>query len=144
MKPLRKAVLAIFVNESNEVLIGSSPRDGGFKFPQGGMEPHETPLESVIRELHEELGLVISIEDIHTVFEETVIYLFPEELTQQRTNRGQELHVFKIIHKSCFEYIPQDDEFDEMHWKQASEILELDLSFRKAAYEKALFLCKLL
>ncbi|MEZ4841188.1 MAG: hypothetical protein R2821_06665 [Flavobacteriaceae bacterium] len=34
-------MMAVLVNTENKVLIGSSPRDGGYKFPQGGLEPDE-------------------------------------------------------------------------------------------------------
>ena len=144
MKPLRQAVVAIISNEKNEVLIGNSPRDGGFKFPQGGLDPHETKIEGLIRELEEELGIIISEQDIITRFEETAIYIFPDELIEVRPFRGQELHVFHVKHKEKFVYKPQDDEFDIMLWKRPQDILSMDLSFREPAYLKALKMCGLL
>ena len=51
--PIRKAVMAVIVNDDSTILIGSSPRDGGYKFPQGGLEPNEDIITGIKRELKE-------------------------------------------------------------------------------------------
>ena len=55
-KAFRIAAMAVIVNDRNQILIGSSPRDGGYKFPQGGLEPNEDAISGIKRELNEELG----------------------------------------------------------------------------------------
>lgn len=54
----RPCVLAVFANERNQVLVAerASPR-GAWQFPQGGIEPGESPEAAVVREMKEELGL---------------------------------------------------------------------------------------
>ena len=91
----RKAVLAILVNDQGKILIGSSPRDGGYKLPQGGLEPGEDPLTGVKRELYEELALEINDRDIELIHQETVQYLYPPE-DPYYIFKGQRLHVIKI------------------------------------------------
>lgn len=143
-KSLRKAVMAVFVNENNEVLIGNSPRDGGFKFPQGGMDLEESPKETLLRELNEELGIILDEKLILKEYEEKVIYLFPENLENSREFRGQELCVFKIKYDTSIKFIPQDDEFDKLIWIASKDLGKYDTKHRFPAYKKALRLCGLL
>ena len=144
MKPLRQAVVAIIVNQKREILIGNSPRDGGFKFPQGGLEKDESPNLGLFREIKEELNVDLKELDIISSFKETAIYLFPPHLMEVRPFSGQELFVFQIQYRSHMVFTPQDNEFDQMLWLKADDILKLDLSFRRPAYEKALKMCDLI
>ena len=139
----RIAVVAVIINERNQVLIGSSPRDGGYKFPQGGLDPGEDALTGLLRELHEELGLRLSSRDIDTIFDEKVSYTYPPE-DPYYIFRGQELSVAKIQYQDAWELIPQDDEFEELLWIQPEELVNFDVGFRIRAYQRALELCKLL
>ncbi len=139
----RKAVLAILVNKQGKILIGSSPRDGGYKLPQGGLEPGEDPLTGVKRELFEELALDISDDDIEFIHRETVQYLYPPE-DPYYIFKGQRLHVIKINYRGPAELSPQDDEFDLLHWIYPKELSSFDVGFRRKAYQLALRKCNLL
>jgi putative (di)nucleoside polyphosphate hydrolase len=75
--PLRPNVCMILMNKQGEVLLGeriSNP--GAWQFPQGGVEPEQTPEESVYRELEEELGIVRSLLRIITKLQATNEYEF--------------------------------------------------------------------
>ncbi|RPD99561.1 NUDIX hydrolase [Aureibaculum marinum] len=139
---LRKAVMAVIVNEEGKVLIGSSPRDGGYKFPQGGLEQGEHFLDGIIRELKEELGVTITTRDIDQSYNETVGYVYPDE--EKYIFKRQELNIVKIIYNPSIKLIPQDDEFDELIWIFPSELPKYNTDFRAKAYEKALKICGLL
>jgi putative (di)nucleoside polyphosphate hydrolase len=53
----RKGIVAVLRNAGGEVLLGErSDMPGAWQFPQGGIEPGETPLEAFVREVREELG----------------------------------------------------------------------------------------
>lgn len=139
----RIAVLAILVNKEGKVLIGSSPRDGGYKFPQGGLNPNELPLDGLKREMQEELGLKIYNKDIALMCDEKVRYTYPED-DPYYIFKGQELTVFKIKYDSNAKLEPQDDEFDELHWIKPENLVQYDVQFRLQAYIQALELCNLL
>ena len=139
----RIAVMAIIVNEKNQVLIGSSPRDGGFKFPQGGLEPHEDVITGIKRELYEELGISILDTNILQVHSEKVQYLYPPE-DSYFIYKGQQLSVIKVQYNRAMQLIPQDDEFDKLHWIQPQDLHKYDTNFRFKAYQRALELCGLL
>ena len=139
----RIAVMAVIVNSKNHVLIGSSPRDGGFKFPQGGLEPHEDALTGIKRELNEELGISIIDADILQVHSEKVHYLYPPE-DPYFIYKGQQLSVIKILYNEDMQLIPQDDEFGELHWINPQDLHNFNTNFRFKAYQRALEICGLL
>ena len=139
----RIAVLAILINKDNKILIGSSPRDGGYKFPQGGLDQGESIISGVKRELNEELGISVSENDIEIIFEEKVRYFYPPE-DPYFIYKGQELSVVKINYNDSWKLIPQDDEFEELYWIKPRELRNFDVQFRQKAYTRALELCRLL
>ena len=142
MKRIRKAVLAILVNNKNKVLIGSSPRDGGYKFPQGGLEPNEDALCGIKRELKEELDISITDADILNIYTEKVSYSYPKEA--KYIFDRQELFIVKIQYQQHMILVPQDDEFDELHWIHPNELQNYNTYFRAKAYQKAIEICGLL
>lgn len=139
----RIAVMAVIVNNEQKVLIGSSPRDGGYKFPQGGLEPHEDALTGIKRELNEELGISIIDKDIIEIHSEKVQYHYPPE-DPYYIFKGQQLSVIKIQYNSSMLFIPQDDEFDELVWIHPTDLPKYNTHFRLQAYQRALEICKLL
>ena len=142
-KRFRIAAMAVLVNDRNQVLIGSSPRDGGFKFPQGGLEPNEDAITGIKRELNEELGILIADSDILLYSNEKVEYLYPPK-DPYYIYKGQQLSVIKVQYNSAMQLIPQDDEFDELHWIEPVELKNYDVGFRLKAYQRALQICDLL
>lgn len=65
MPPLL-VVAAALVNEQNEVLLAQRPAHkvmpGLWEFPGGKLEDSETPEVALIRELREELGIIVKID----------------------------------------------------------------------------------
>lgn len=59
----RKNVGIVIINNEHKVLIAkrssinSIPHDDFWQFPQGGIKPHETPIDALYREIKEELNL---------------------------------------------------------------------------------------
>ena len=141
-KIYRQAAMAVIVNHERKVLIGYSPRDESYKFPQGGLEEDEDILEGISRELMEELGYVLKTEQVILVIEEKVRYPFPEG--SHPIFMGQELSVVKINHLPDAMTVPQDDEFDELLWIRPQEIVKYNSQYRAEAYYRALQLCDLI
>ena len=141
-KIYRQAAMAVIVNHETKVLIGYSPRDKSYKFPQGGLEQDEDILDGIKRELMEELGYVLKTEQVIQVCEEKVRYPFPKD--SHPIFMGQELHVVKIHHFPEALTGAQDDEFDELLWISPNEIVNYNSEYRADAYYKALKLCGLI
>lgn len=91
----RPCVAAVLENAMGRVLVGErSDYSGSWQFPQGGLDPGESPEVGLSRELYEEL----SLEPRHyTVGERRgpYRYLFPPGRTKQGY-RGQEQHYFRL------------------------------------------------
>jgi len=144
----RLAVMGIIYNKNNKVLIGYSPRDKSFKFPQGGINQGESPINAIFRELKEELNLDLKLEDIVMESNKKVKYYY-DKITMSDDHPyanylGQEQYVFKIKYRTDMILIPQDNEFDQMIWIKPSELINYDLSLRYIAYKNALNLCDLI
>ena len=141
-KIYRQAAMAVIVNNQMKVLIGYSPRDKSYKFPQGGLEDDEDILQGIQRELLEELGYVLESDQVVNIFEEKVRYPFPEG--SHPIFMGQELSVVKINHSPTAIAVPQDDEFDELLWIPPREIVKYNSEYRAQAYLRALEICDLM
>lgn len=137
-KPYRQAVMAIILKPDGCFLIGSSPRDGGYKFPQGGLEINESPDNGLIREIKEELGLELSKEDILIRLEHTVKYPYPDHKPYAQIYSGQEMHVFAIKISESFFPVAQDNEFDQFHWITPEKMALFDFQYRRSAYDEAI------
>lgn len=69
------AVLAIIVNEREEILLLAHPElDGGWQVVNGAMEEGETVLDAVLRETYEEVGSGIQVHPLGTVHVSTFHY----------------------------------------------------------------------
>lgn len=143
---LRPAVLGIYINEQKQFLIGPSPRDGGYKFPQGGKDEGETSLETLYREAFEETGCEISQYEIKDP-KLKVSYKFSskaKKIFSKEKYMGQEMEVFYIKVDSTFNPQPQDEEFEKFMWITIDEFENFDFRHRKEAYKKALEYCSYL
>jgi 8-oxo-dGTP pyrophosphatase MutT (NUDIX family) len=136
-KPYRQAVMAIILKDDGTFLIGSSPRDGGYKFPQGGLEEDEDKKTGLFRELFEELGTILLETDNIELLPASFKYPYPESKPYSKKYSGQELHVFVVQYRKGMTFIPQDNEFDELHWIVQKEMEDFDFKHRKQAYYEA-------
>jgi 8-oxo-dGTP pyrophosphatase MutT (NUDIX family) len=135
-KIFRQAVMAVIINEEGKVLIGYSPRDRSYKFPQGGLEPEEDLIGGIKRELREELDYHLDEQFILSIYEEKINYPFPPDC--HPVWMGQELSIVKIRFDHSANTIPQDDEFDELQWILPHELQNFNTEYRAQAYWRAL------
>lgn len=144
----RPCVLGVISNERGEVLIAerSEPR-GAWQFPQGGIDPGESPEVAIKREIFEELA--ISTIQIISRAREPVRYEFPPNMAGSiaRKYRGQEQIWF---HLRCDPSISPDlenaidKEFVAYTWVSVQEALSRIVDFKKSAYKRGLELLGLL
>jgi 8-oxo-dGTP diphosphatase len=103
MKLLPVAIAIFFENLEEELKLwvqvreDTGPFQGLLEFPGGGVEPDETPLEAVVREVEEEVGIKINPEDgkfmgiySNPLQEKTIllyVFLFPK--TPLLESKGQ-------------------------------------------------------
>ena len=71
----RPCVVAVIVGPKNKVLWCQRMDHDGWQFPQGGIDRGESPLEAVLRETKEEVGL--EEQDIEIIFETCLLYTSP-------------------------------------------------------------------
>ena len=77
----KACALAVLVNDKDELLLTKrafEPAKGLWDLPGGFLEVDETLEESVRREVKEELGLDLDIEDLHYLTSSTANYLFQD------------------------------------------------------------------
>ena len=91
----RPNVAAIIVDPVGKILVGERTNEReSWQFPQGGIDPGESPEEGLPRELYEELSLEpgdYAVEEKHGPYR----YLFPPGRTKQGYH-GQEQHYFRL------------------------------------------------
>ncbi|MSO97184.1 MAG: 8-oxo-dGTP diphosphatase MutT [Rhodospirillaceae bacterium] len=67
-KPVVLVVAVALINTERQVLLAQRPMGksmaGLWEFPGGKVEDHETPEQALVRELHEELGIDIAVDDL--------------------------------------------------------------------------------
>ncbi len=140
-KIYRQAVMAVIIKEGGRILIGYSPREKSFKFPQGGIEEGEDVIGCIKRELREELNYQLKDDFIIQICKEKIAYPFPPDV--HPVFMGQQLQIVKIRYDRDARIIPQDDEFSELHWIFPSELKLFNFEYRADAYQKAMKICGL-
>lgn len=72
------SVAAVIVDSDGRVLLQEKASGEGWSLPAGAIEPGETPVDAVIREVMEETGYPVSVERILGVFGgEAFRYTYP-------------------------------------------------------------------
>lgn len=119
----RPNVAAIVQNGAGRILIGErADCAGSWQFPQGGLDPGESPEAGLIRELREE----VSLEPRHYTVEERrgpYRYLFPAGITKRGFN-GQEQHYFRLrlrVPESTVDLATEKPEFQAARWIEPAE-----------------------
>jgi putative (di)nucleoside polyphosphate hydrolase len=91
----RPAVAAILQNRSGRILICErTDAAGAWQFPQGGMEPGETAIDALVREVLEEISLPRNAYSIASV-RGPYRYRFPVGITKKGFD-GQAHHYFLL------------------------------------------------
>ena len=122
--------------------------DNQWQFPQGGIDPHETPHDAVLRELVEETGIDQNSVEILGNTQTYLKYDYPpsvmQELNVKKTWRfaGQQVQFFLMRYHGSDEDIDVQNvpkpEFDAWKWVDYWEPLSLIVGFKRDMYDRAM------
>lgn len=111
-KKIIDVAAAILQKPDGTFLLAQRPKDkiwaGYWEFPGGKIEPGETPLHALVRELHEELGV-----EAQTAYPWiTRIFAYPHATVR--------LHFFRVVH---WRGDPHPHEGQQFAWQSASAVI---------------------
>lgn len=152
MNDYRLNVCAVLLNDVGDQVLVFRRVDGPlndhrWQFPQGGLEPDETPEVGLSRELLEEIGTeqVEILQRLPT----PIRYRYPPEVQEMLAKRGsklaryqgQEQHWFLArlaVETSALRFDTHTQEFDAFEWVTPTEALARVIPFKREAYRQAL------
>jgi putative (di)nucleoside polyphosphate hydrolase len=136
-KPYRLGVVAVFVNDSDEVLTCQKRRNNESIFPQGGVEKGETFEQTLYREILEEIGnnefdIIRKADSLMSYdFRPLRRFAFRGQVQQWylcRFRPGMGPDLDKTL----------DEEFVAFNWVSPKKAVEETLHFKKPTYEEGL------
>jgi putative (di)nucleoside polyphosphate hydrolase len=147
----RPNVGIILANQRNEVFWGKRVNQHAWQFPQGGIQPGETPLQAMYRELEEEIGLQRAHVRILGRTREWLRYEVPERWARRSREsrdarlaayRGQKQiwYLLRMVGRDCDVKLRASGhpEFDAWRWHDYWVPLEAVIDFKRDVYRQAL------
>lgn len=134
----RLCVVGVFTNDRGEVLVGQrSDVKGAWQLPQGGVDPGESNLGAIFREMNEELGT--NEFDVVRIASRQVRYQFPAEVVSGAAARyaGQTLQWWLLKFKSGAgpQLEKADGEFSSFAWITPKKVVDGIVEWKKQAYK---------
>lgn len=143
-KDYRRTSLALLINNEGKLLMALNPRENSidskiidkntYKFPQGGIEIGEHPIDALKREMKEELDLDISqYENTIKILDDYVSYWF---INTDKPDYEIRLHPFliKVGDLDILNLNVDEEEVSELRWIEPKEVENQDLGIRHQAY----------
>jgi putative (di)nucleoside polyphosphate hydrolase len=141
----RANVGIILCNDEGRLLWARRVGQQSWQFPQGGIQPDETPEDALYRELKEEVGL--EPEDVELVGQTKgwLRYRLPKRFIRYRSQPlcvGQKQRWFMLRLISDEDRVQLDlgeqPEFDDWRWVEYWKPLDEIVFFKRRVYERAL------
>jgi putative (di)nucleoside polyphosphate hydrolase len=141
----RPNVGIILTNTAGQVLWAKRIGQEAWQFPQGGIQRGEGPRDALLRELHEELGLVNEDVEILAVTQGWLRYKLPKRYVRQGRGRvciGQKQKWFLLRLVAPEERVHFDasptPEFDGWRWIDWWTPVDEVIEFKREVYRRAL------
>lgn len=141
----RPNVGIVLLNARNQVFWGKRLRTHSWQFPQGGIQHGESPEQAMLRELHEEVGLLPEHVQIMARTRDWLRYEVPDHFIRRDARghyRGQKQIWFLLRllgHDSDLNLrASSHPEFDAWRWNEYWVPLEMVIEFKRGVYERAL------
>jgi putative (di)nucleoside polyphosphate hydrolase len=141
----RSGVGIILVNSRRQVFFAKRIGMEAWQFPQGGMQENETPLQTMFRELKEEVGLEAEDVEVVACTKRWLRYRLPSRLVRHHTKPlciGQKQKWFLLRLMSQDTKIDlranDDPEFDSWAWVSYWYPLKQVVAFKRRVYILAL------
>ncbi|MBP9721851.1 MAG: RNA pyrophosphohydrolase [Gammaproteobacteria bacterium] len=136
----------ILLNKEGKILLAE--RNGmpnTWQLPQGGIDPNESPLQALYREVQEEIGLLPNLYNVLAVTSGWIYYQVPywQELAKFNNKfRGQKQKWFllEFLGQDNDINLQLDEEIEFINWQWASYWypLTIAIDFKLGAYRQAL------
>lgn len=136
----------VIVNGEGDVLWLRRTRQGGWQFPQGGIQHGESPEQAMYRELDEEVGLQPEDVEVWGATRGWLRYRLPERMVRQGQQGqvciGQKQKWFLLYLKSGEDAIDMNrdarPEFDEWRWVTYWYPVNQIIEFKQWVYKRML------
>ena len=133
--PFRPNVAGLLLRRNgSQILLGERfDTPGCWQWPQGGLDPGESPEEGLRRELAEEIG--IDQVSIRYQFPFKLRYRFPQTLAARFTTIGQE-QIYFVVESTDTPDLEKagHQEFRELKWMPIEQALYSAVWFKKEVY----------
>jgi putative (di)nucleoside polyphosphate hydrolase len=141
----RPNVAIVIVNAKNQVFWGKRIREHSWQFPQGGINPGETPEKAMYRELSEETGLTPVHVRILGRTRDWLRYDVPQHWIRREwrgSYRGQKQiwYLLRLTGRDTDMNLRASEkpEFDAWRWNDYWIPLEAVIDFKREVYRRAL------
>lgn len=141
----RPNVGIILLNRHNQVFWGKRIRSNSWQFPQGGIDPGETPEQAMLRELYEEIGLMPEHIRVVARTRDWLRYEVPDRYVRREARgyyRGQKQIWFLLQllgrDSDMDLYATNHPEFDSWRWNNYWVPLDVVIEFKRNVYKDAL------
>ena len=141
----RPCVVGVFVNNEKKLLVGErSDVPGAWQLPQGGIEPGESSVTAIYREMSEEVGCkLFKIKNIAT---RLVTYRFPEKnhtkieavASKKYAGQTQQWYLLEFNSGQGPNIKNSDHEFRGFDWWDSHRVVENVIDFKRDAYKDGL------
>jgi len=141
----RHNVGIVLANNQGDVLLARRAGMEAWQFPQGGVEPGESPEVAMYRELHEEIGLCDNEVRLIASTRDWLKYKLPKRFIRQSQRPlciGQKQIWFLLQLVSSDSQIvldvSEEPEFDHWEWVSYWAPVEKVIAFKRQVYRQAL------